>query len=107
MAPETMTRTRDPVSPPPTPAVSPELVLVDERLADQGAEREAPERGTPRTPLRVVEPDLRDAILRICELSDVNPPRRTRGARLLAFSGVATLWVEVALVVATQGRLAL
>ena len=43
--------------------------------------------------------DLREAVLRICELSDVNPPSR-RGRRMLAFSGVATLWVEAALLLA-------
>ena len=32
------------------------------------------------------------ALQRLCALSDVNPSRRRR--RALAFSGVATLWVE-------------
>lgn len=54
---------------------------------------------TPTDSETLAEADLREAMLRICELADVNPPsRRTR--RLLAFSGVATLWVEAALLIA-------
>lgn len=49
--------------------------------------------------------DLREAVLRICEFSDVNPPSR-RGRRMLAFSGVATLWVEAVLLLAVPVGLA-
>ena len=86
--------------PPPEPTVSPELVLIDPHLS--GCAQEHPARTAPNLPLRVVLDDVRDTVLRMCELSDVNPPRRTRGARLLAFSGVATLWLEAALVATTQ-----
>lgn len=48
--------------------------------------------------------DLREAVLRICELSDVNPPSR-RGRHMLAFSGVATLWVEAVLLLAVPAGL--
>jgi len=61
--------------------ISPELVLVDGAVAGRArlSDREA-------------------ALQRLCALSDVNPVRRRR---MLAFSGVATLWVEaLALVVA-------
>jgi hypothetical protein len=51
------------------------------------------------------DPDLREAVLRICELSDVNPPSR-RARRMLAFSGVATLWVEAALLLVVPVGLA-
>jgi hypothetical protein len=45
--------------------------------------------------------DLHDAIHRLCEFADLNPaPRRRR--RLVAFSGVATLWAEAAILVAAQ-----
>jgi hypothetical protein len=37
------------------------------------------------------------ALQRLCALSDVNPIRRRRHA--LAFSGVATLWVEALILV--------
>ena len=37
------------------------------------------------------------ALQRLCALSDVNPIRRRR--RALAFSGVATLWVEALILV--------
>jgi hypothetical protein len=97
-----MTRTRDPVPPPTEPFVSPELALVDPDVADH--DLRPLDRGRPKPRLQIVESDLREVILRMCELSDVNPPRRTRGIRLLAFSGVATLWLEVVLVAASQGR---
>jgi hypothetical protein len=44
---------------------------------------------------------LRATILRMCELSDVNPPKRAR-IRMFAVSGVATLWLEVVLVATSQ-----
>jgi hypothetical protein len=45
--------------------------------------------------------ELHHAIHRLCEFADVNPvPRRRR--RLVAFSGVATLWVEAAALVVAQ-----
>lgn len=49
----------------------------------------------------VAERDLQHAIHRLCEFADVTPaPRRRR--RLVAFSGVATLWAEAAILVAAQ-----
>ena len=49
----------------------------------------------------VAERDLHHAIHRLCEFADLNPsPRRRR--RLVAFSGVATLWAEAAILVAAQ-----
>jgi hypothetical protein len=45
--------------------------------------------------------EVHHAIHRLCEFADVNPtPRRRR--RLVAFSGVASLWAEAALIVAAQ-----
>ena len=49
----------------------------------------------------VAEHDLHHAIHRLCEFADLNPaPRRRR--RLVAFSGVATLWAEAAILAAAQ-----
>ena len=53
----------------------------------------------------LTQADLREAVLRICELSDVNPPSR-RARRVLAFSGVATLWIEALLLLAVPVGLA-
>ena len=47
------------------------------------------------------ERDLHHAIHRLCEFGDLTPePRRRR--RLVAFSGVATLWAEAAIIAAAQ-----
>ena len=71
--------------------ISPELVLVDRELLP-GDSRSI-----------VLEPDreLHEAMLRICDLSDVNPPR-IRRRQLLAFAGPATLWAEAVLLVAAH-----
>jgi hypothetical protein len=64
-------------------SISPELALVDGAIGDCAGTSE------------------RDAALqRLCALSDVNPIRRRRHA--LAFSGVATLWVEALILVAAH-----
>ena len=49
----------------------------------------------------VAERDLHHAIHRLCEFADLNPASRRR-RRLVAFSGVATLWAEAAILVAAQ-----
>src|SRR5262249_55957448 len=90
---------------PPMPAshaISPELVLVDRSLAELvPGEREVrhaqPE---PSVPVGVTA-DTREAIRRMCELSDVNPPR-IRRHRVLALSGVLTLWVEAIALLAAR-----
>jgi hypothetical protein len=47
------------------------------------------------------ERDLHQAINRLCEFADLAPaPRRRR--RLVAFSGVVTLWAEAAIIVVAQ-----
>jgi hypothetical protein len=53
----------------------------------------------------LADTDVRDAVRRICALADVNPPSR-RGRRMIAFSGVATLWVEAALLLGVPVGLA-
>ena len=44
---------------------------------------------------------------RICELSDVNPPKRHRRIGLVKLSGVATLWLEVVLLALTEAHVGL
>jgi hypothetical protein len=82
-------------------AVSPELVLVDRGLAELARDEDARHHPHSESRLRVVAPDAREAIRRMCELSDVNPPR-VRRRRVLAFSGVLTLWMEAAFLLAAQ-----
>ena len=43
----------------------------------------------------------------MCELSDVNPPKRRRRIGLVQLSGVATLWLEVVLLALTEARVGL
>lgn len=77
---------------PPTPPhrmsreISPELVLVDRELVPSEQ----------RASLPPAQDDAREAMLRICELSDVNPPRR---GRLVAYAGPVTLWAEAVVLV--------
>lgn len=52
-------------------------------------------------PERSSDGELHHAIHRLCEFADVNPATRRR-RRLVAFSGVATLWVEAAAIVVAQ-----
>jgi hypothetical protein len=78
--------------------VSPELALID---GDSGALVLAYEADEPPTsPAPFVESEARDAMLRICELSDVNPPRARRG-RMLTVAVPTLLWAEAVLVVAS------
>ena len=86
---------------PPTPPqrtsreVSPELVLVDRDLLPiVGGDRVG-------QPVAELEDDLRDAMRRMCELSDVNPPR-IRRRRLVAYAGPVTLWAEAVLLIAAH-----
>lgn len=78
-----------------SPEISPELVLVDRDLVPIG-------RGD-RVEQTVAEldGDLREAMLRMCELSDVNPTR-IRRRRLLAYAGPVTLWAEAVLLIAAH-----
>jgi hypothetical protein len=76
--------------------ISPELALIDRHLAKLlRAER----RDEAATPVPFLENDARDAMLRMCELSDVNPPQARR--LTLAIAVPAVLWAEVLLLVAS------
>jgi hypothetical protein len=60
--------------------------------------------------LALVDPTLavRDAATRrICEFSDVNPPKRRRRIGLVKLSGVATLWLEVVFLALTEAHVGL
>jgi hypothetical protein len=78
--------------------VSPELALVDRDLAALVIGDEPDE--SPTIPAPLLESDARDAMLRVCELSDVNPPRARRGL-MLTVAVPAVLWAEAVLVVAS------
>ena len=86
---------------PPTPPhrtsyeISPELVLVDRDLLPI-ARGDRPDQTAAE-----LEGDVREAMLRMCELSDVNPPR-IRRRRLLAYAGPVTLWAEAVLLIAAH-----
>ena len=80
--------------------ISPELALIDSELATLVvAEKAGESRATP-APGAFLENDARDAMLRMCELSDVNPPRARRGLMLTVLVP-AVLWAEAVLVVAS------
>jgi len=83
--------------------VSPELALVDRDLAALVIAA-APD-GSPATPTPLLESAARDAMLRMCELSDVNPPRAHRSL-MLTVAVPAVLWAEAVLVVASLVPLA-
>jgi len=96
---DVLRRGRIPLPPPllRTPRqISPELVLVDRDLVP--TERSVPARPSPAA---AFEGETRDAIRRICELSDVNPPRTSR-RRLLTYGVPATLWVEALVLIAAH-----
>ena len=78
--------------------VSPELVLIDRDLAALVI-ADAPDE-SPATPAPLFESAERDAMLRICELSDMNPSRARRGP-MLTVAVPAVLWAEAVLVVAS------
>lgn len=78
--------------------ISPELALVDRDLAALVIAG-APDM-SPATPAPPLESAARDAMLRICELSDVNPPRARRGP-ILMVAVPTVLWAEAVLVVAS------
>jgi hypothetical protein len=77
--------------------VSPELALVDRDLAALVVV-DADE--SPAIPAPFLESDARDAMLRVCELSDVNPSRARRGL-MLTVAVPTLLWAEAVLVVAS------
>ena len=78
--------------------VSPELALIDPDLARLVL---ADERAEPQpTPAPILESGARDAMLRMCELSDVNPPRARRSL-MLTVAVPTLLWAEAVLVVAS------
>jgi len=78
--------------------VSPELALIDADLGALVLACEADESAP--APAAFLDGDARDAMLRMCELSDVNP-RRARRGRMLTVAVPAVLWVEAVLVVAS------
>jgi hypothetical protein len=78
--------------------VSPELALIDCTLATLILRDEA--NGSQPTPSAILDSKARDAMLRMCELSDVNPPRARRGL-MLTVAVPAVLWAEAVLVVAS------
>jgi hypothetical protein len=90
------------LSPPPlhhaSHPVSPELALIDGELATLVLADEADE--SQPVPVPFLENGARDAMLRMCELSDVNPPRARRGL-VLTVAVPAVLWAEAVLVVAS------
>ena len=101
----TMTWRRDTLQPPPfdqaSHVISPELALVDRELA---AMRHADHRDEPAAAqlgAAFLESEARDAMIRMCELSDVNPPRARRGRLLVAVAVPAALWAEALLLVAS------
>jgi hypothetical protein len=78
-----------------SPDISPELVLVDRNLLPIVCGDHADQT------VAELDCDVREAMLRMCELSDVNPPR-IRRRRLLAYAGPATLWAEAVLLIAAH-----
>jgi hypothetical protein len=77
--------------------VSPELALIDPDLNALVLVREPESRPAPTA---FLDSDARNAMLRMCELSDVNP-RRARRGRMLTVAVPAVLWAEAVLVVAS------
>ncbi len=85
----------------PVQPISPELALVDRELVERMHVAIPPsEPAVPEPVLDLGEEDAREAMLRICELSDVNPPR-TRRRLVLAVAVPAVLWTEALLLVAS------
>jgi hypothetical protein len=72
--------------------------LIDCELATLVLAHEADE--SRAAPALFLENDARDAMLRICALSDVNPPRARRGL-VFTVAVPAVLWAEAVLVVAS------
>lgn len=82
----------------PTP-ISPELALVDRNLAELGRAGHANEPTATCLPVNLL--DAREAMIRICELSDVNPPRARRRHLVLTAAAPTVLWAEVLVLVAS------
>ena len=78
-----------------SPEISPELVLVDRGLLPIARGDRV------KQTVAELDGDVREAVLRMCELSDVNPPR-IRRRRLLAYAGPVTLWAEAVLLIAAH-----
>jgi hypothetical protein len=82
--------------------ISPELALVDRDLADLGHAEHLNAPATARIPDIFLESEAREVMLRMCELSDVNPPPAWRRPRLgLAVAVPALLWAEALILVAS------
>jgi len=93
-------------------AVSPELALVDPELfaraGEQAGQRASGAGASLSHGARVVQDEARDAATRrMCELSDINPPKRRRRVGVVKLSGVATLWLEVVLLALTEAHVGL
>ena len=85
----------------PVQPISPELALVDRELVER-MHVDVP-RSEPAVSEHVLdfsERDAREAMLRMCELSDVNPPGARRRL-VLAVAVPAVLWAEALLLVAS------
>ena len=80
--------------------VSPELVLIDCDLATCVLADEPSESQAKPAPSAFLESDARDAMLRMCEFSDVNPPRARHGL-MLTVAVPTLLWAVAVLVVAS------
>jgi hypothetical protein len=79
--------------------ISPELALVDRGLAELDCAERSDVPAATHPVFHVVESHAREAMLRICELSDVNPPLARR--RVLAVAVPAALWAEALILVAS------
>jgi hypothetical protein len=80
--------------------ISPELALVDRDFAGLDLAGHIIEPAIKDASPGFLESDARDALIRICELSDVNPPRG-RARLALAVAVPAMLWAEAVLLVAS------
>jgi hypothetical protein len=81
--------------------ISPELVLVDREFFPIARSERVQCRVASRQRGAELDGDVREAMRRICELSDVNPPR-IRRRRLVAYAGPLTLWAEALLLIAAH-----
>ena len=101
----TMSVRRDTLQPPPfdqvSRVISPELALVDRDLAETHHAEQRHEPAPAQHGIGFLESETREAMIRMCELSDVNPPRARRGRVLIAVAVPAALWAEALLLVAS------
>jgi hypothetical protein len=80
--------------------ISPELALVDRDLGERLRAAATEELVATDSEAAVAEADAHEAMLRMCELSDVNPPSRG-GPLALAITVPAALWAEALILVAS------